>query len=154
MKSDIMRILAPKSENDIFQYWLVSLSNNGFLLRVAETGTKKQQETLRLGYESFLMLLSYYGIWKFMTVSHHLTDLCEVSACTRVPVHVYASAHCPVCMCAWFVKKKKKKLVDLTVNVSRAALNLSKQHTPSWAAKRADRGNWGEKEPRERTPLG
>lgn len=40
-----------------------------------------------------------------MTVSHHLTDFCEVSAITRGPVRVYASAHCPVCMCAWFKKK-------------------------------------------------
>lgn len=50
-----------------------------------------------------------------------------------------------MCVCFWYIT---------TVNMFLARLNLSKQHTPSWAVKRADRETAeGKKQTEEKTSL-
>ena len=91
-------------------------------------------------FESFLML-SYSDIWKFC---YHSTDLCHVSTRLRLCVSVCVCARARVCVCVCvharvFVHARVCFLYITTVNIFLAQLNLSKQYTPSWAVKRADR---------------
>lgn len=91
------------------------------------------------------MLLSYcdrtfgnFWDWElpldwFMSCQHKTLQLC-VSLC------VWECVFGHMCKCFLYIT---------TVNMFLAQLNLSKQHTPSWAVKRADRDNWDKKKKKQ-----
>lgn len=121
------QVKAGNAERSMMGYWVL-MGFEGFLLRFAEKG-KMFRKRSNWGLNTSSCLCCSEGTsensdWKlplewFLSYQHKTVT---VYKCVRV--------HSGIHMCFF--------LYITTVNVFLAQLNLSKQHTPTWAVKRAD----------------